>query len=66
MVLTMMTPIANFRPAFRNIFKILDYSKNLELPKFSVEKLGDTYNYSPLNVYQFGIYDVFTGKDVQH
>ena len=57
-----MTP----KPEFKNIFKIMDYSQNLYLSNFEDEQPGDTYYYSPLNVYQSGIVDVSTGKDLLH
>ena len=50
----------------RRIVKIMDYSQNLYLPNFGAEQPGETYFYSPLNVYQFGIVDCSEKEDKLH
>ena len=42
----------------RHYVFVLDFSQNLELPHFGDEQPGETYYYSPLAVYIFGIADV--------
>ena len=32
-----------------------DYAQNLDMPHFSLEQPGDTYYFSPLGIYVFGI-----------
>jgi hypothetical protein len=34
---------------------VCDYSQNLYLPSFAAEQPGETYYYSPMNVYCFGM-----------
>jgi hypothetical protein len=36
---------------------IADYSQNLDLPHFGGEQPGETFYYSPLNIFQFGVVD---------
>ena len=55
-----------FKPAFRNIFKIMDYLQNIYPPNFEAGQPGDTYDWPPLHLYQFGIVDVLTGNYVLH
>jgi hypothetical protein len=45
---------------------VADYSQNLGLPHFGEEQPGDTYYFSPLSVYIFGIVDVSFSPDVLH
>jgi len=35
---------------------VLDFSQNLNVPSYSEEQPGETYYFSPLNAYLFGIY----------
>ena len=35
--------------------KYADYSQNLDMPHFGSEQPGDTYYFSPLGIYVFGI-----------
>ena len=37
-----------------------DYSQNLDMPHFGGEQPGDTYYYSPLNIYVFGLVNMAT------
>ena len=39
-----------------------DYSQNLDLPHFGSEQPGETYYYSPLNIFIFGLCDHATDK----
>lgn len=39
---------------------VCDYAQNMTLPNFGSEQPGETYYYSPLNVYCFGIVDTST------
>ena len=39
----------------RTIDQIADFAQNLDLPHFGSEQPGDTYYFSPLGVYLFGI-----------
>ena len=41
----------------RVVTLVCDYAQNLTLPNFGSEQPGETYYYSPLNVYCFGIVD---------
>ena len=41
----------------------MDFSQNIYLPNFGGNQPGDTYYYSPLNIYQFGIVDCSDGSD---
>ena len=43
---------------------VCDYAQNMTLPNFGSEQPGETYYYSPLNVYCFGIVD--TSSDHLH
>ena len=45
---------------------MMDYSQKLYLPRFEDDQTGDNYCYSTLNLYQLGIFDVSTGKDLLH
>jgi len=45
---------------------VADYSQNLGLPHFGEEQPGDTYYFSPLSVYIFGIVDVSCSPEVLH
>ena len=44
---------------------IADYSQNLDLPHFGGEQPGETFYYSPLNIFQFGVVDP-TDNDKLH
>lgn len=56
--------IANF--FFFSFCLVADYSQNLGLPHFGEEQPGDTYYFSPLSVYIFGIVDVSCSPEVLH
>ena len=45
---------------------VCDYSQNLYLPNFGSEQPGETYYYSPLNVYVFGMVDCSVNKLQAH
>ena len=39
----------------RVITEVADYAQNIDVPHFGLEQLGNTYYFSPLGVYVFGI-----------
>ena len=43
-----------------------DFCQNLSIPHFGMEQPGDTYYYSPLFVYCFGVVDACATPDVLH
>jgi hypothetical protein len=43
---------------------VADFAQNLQIPHFGDEQPGDTYYYSPLFVYVFGVVDVSSTPDV--
>jgi len=45
---------------------VVDYAQNLGLPHFGGEQPGDTYYYSPLAVYCFGVVDTSCTPEVLH
>ena len=47
----------------RVIVEIADFAQNLDLPHFGSEQPGDTYYYSPLRIYLFGIVSSYKRKD---
>ena len=48
----------NVPHAERHYVRVMDYAQNLDIPHFGDEQPGETYYYSPLNVFVFGIADV--------
>jgi hypothetical protein len=50
---------------FRVYTYIADFSQNLDLPHFGGEQPGETFYYSPLNIFQFGVVDP-TDNDKLH
>ena len=48
--------------ANNNEVLVMDYCQNLALPSFGSEQPSQTYYFSPLNVFAFGIYNVCNGK----
>ena len=52
-----------FIVAWHSFCLVADYSQNLGLPHFGGEQPGDTYYYSPLAVYIFGIVDASCSPD---
>ena len=47
----------------RTLVDIADFAQNLDMPHFGSEQPGDTYYYSPLGIYLFGIVSTHTEKD---
>ncbi|CAB9505274.1 unknown protein [Seminavis robusta] len=47
-------------PAERSLCYVADYSQNMAVPSFSFEQPGETYYYSPLAAYCFGVVDCAT------
>jgi hypothetical protein len=45
---------------------VADYAQNLGLPHFGGEQPGDTYYFSPLAVYCFGVVDASRSPEVLH
>ena len=41
---------------------VADYAQNLDLPHFGQNQPGETYYYSPLSVYEFGVVNLATSK----
>lgn len=44
-------------PTQRSLCYVADYAQNMGIPSFAYEQPGETYYYSPLNVYCFGVVD---------
>jgi len=62
-----MTCFSTFLFSFLISFCIVgDYAQNLGVPHFGGEQPGDTYYYSPLSVYCFGVVDVCGEQDKLH
>ena len=47
----------------RTLVEIADFAQNLDMPHFGSEQPGDTYYYSPLGIYLFGIVSTHREKD---
>jgi hypothetical protein len=50
----------NNRPSERVLCYVGDYAQNLSIPNFAAEQPGETYYYSPLSCYCFGMVDCST------
>ena len=57
---------ANVPHAQRRYTLVADYCQNMGLPHFGGEQPGETYYYSPLSVYCFGVVDVTTDTMYAH
>ena len=51
---------------FNSFCIVADYAQNLGAPHFGGEQPGDSYYYSPLSVYCFGVVDVCGEEDILH
>lgn len=48
---------ANLDPSQRCLCFVADYAQNMGVPSFGYEQPGETYYYSPMNAYCFGVVD---------
>lgn len=54
---TLSRTTAHLPPSQRSLCIVADYAQNMGVPSFGYEQPGETYYYSPMNAYCFGVVD---------